>query len=194
MSTGRSRAPVVQPLPSKGSFELNAALNRLAAQSARRRRADRCGQWPRMALGDSEAAMGFLGRADQLSPANPRVKATLAGAMVRNENPYDAIPLFDAAERAGASDAMLAGDRGLAYDLVGDNPSAQRFYRQALAVVPPGDMADEFARRLALSLAIYGDRKGFEGDPAAATPALPVPRPGAPARSGWRSWATRPRR
>ncbi len=157
--------PVVQPLPSRGSYELNVALTRLAANPRDVNALIDAGN-AAMALGDSEAAMGFLGRADQLSPANPRVKATLASAMVRNENPYDAIPLFDAAERAGATDAMLAGDRGLAYDLVGDNPSAQRFYRQALAATPAagmgGEQRDEIARRLALSLAIEGDRKGFE--------------------------------
>ncbi len=157
--------PVVQPLPSRGSYELNAALTRLAANPRDVNALIDAGN-AAMALGDSEAAMGFLGRADQLSPSNPRVKATLASAMVRNENPYDAIPLFDAAERAGATDAMLAGDRGLAYDLVGDNPSAQRFYRQALAATPAagmgGEQRDEIARRLALSLAIEGDRKGFE--------------------------------
>ena len=153
--------PVVQPLPSRGSYELNAALTRLAANPRDVNALIDAGN-AAMALGDSEAAMGFLGRADQLSPGNPRVKATLASALVRNENPYDAIPLFDAAERAGATDAMLAGDRGLAYDLVGDNPSAQRFYRQALAATPNGEPRDEIARRLALSLAIEGDRKGFE--------------------------------
>lgn len=157
--------PVVQSLPSRGSYELNAALTRLAANPRDVNALIDAGN-AALALGDSEAAMGFLGRADQLSPANPRVKATLASAMVRNENPYDAIPLFDAAERAGATDAMLAGDRGLAYDLVGDNPSAQRFYRQALAAMPAagmgGEQRDEITRRLALSLAIEGDRKGFE--------------------------------
>ena len=57
-----------------------------------------------LAAGDVDASLGFFTRADELSKDNPRVKAGLAGAMVRSENPYDAIPLFEAAERAGAID------------------------------------------------------------------------------------------
>ncbi|MFX8485436.1 tetratricopeptide repeat protein, partial [Acinetobacter baumannii] len=84
-----------------------------------------------LGMGDVDAAIGFFARADQLSPNNMRVKAGLAGALVRSENPYDAIPLFAEAEKAGALDAALTADRGLAYDLVGDNATAQRHYRDS---------------------------------------------------------------
>ncbi|MEF4850740.1 hypothetical protein U9946_22515, partial [Escherichia coli] len=47
------------------------------------------------------------------------------------------------------------GDRGLAYDLVGDQPRAQQDYRAALKLAPN----DETTRRLALSLAIAGKRE-----------------------------------
>ena len=151
-----SRA-VVQPLPARGSYELNAALTRLAANPRDVSALLDAGA-AAMTLGDTEAALGFLGRADQLSPGNPRVKSALASALLRNEDPFAAIPLFDAAERAGARDAALAGDRGLAYDLVGDNPRAQGYYRQALAAAPN----DEIVRRLALSQAIGGDKKAAE--------------------------------
>ena len=148
---------VVQPLPSQQSYQLNAALTRLAANPRDIGALIEAGN-AALALGDNDAALGFFGRADQLSPNDFRVKSALASALVKNEDPFGAIPLFDAAERAGARDGSLAGDRGLAYDLVGDNPSAQRYYRQALATAPN----DEIVRRLALSLAIAGDRKAAE--------------------------------
>ena len=157
-----SRAPyssaVVQPLPSQQSYQLNAALTRLAANPRDISALIDAGN-AALTLGDNDAALGFFGRADQLSPNDPRVKTALASALVKNEDPFAAIPLFDAAERAGARDGSLAGDRGLAYDLVGDNLSAQRYYRQALATAPQND---EIVRRLALSQAIGGDRKGAE--------------------------------
>ena len=152
-----SRA-VVQPLPSQQSYQLNAALTRLAANPRDIGALIDAGN-AALTLGDNDAALGFFGRADQLSPNDLRVKGALASALVKNEDPFAAIPLFDAAERAGARDGSLAGDRGLAYDLVGDNLNAQRYYRQALASAPSND---EIVRRLALSLAIAGDRKGSE--------------------------------
>ena len=76
---GTISRPVVQALPSRASYELNAALTRLAANPRDVNALIDAGN-AAMALGDSEAAMGFLGRADQLSPGNPRVKATLASA------------------------------------------------------------------------------------------------------------------
>ena len=157
-----SRSPnsgaVVQPLPNQQSYQLNAALTRLSANPRDVTALLDAGN-AALTLGDNDAALGFFGRADQLSPGDPRIKSALASALVKNEDPFAAIPLFDAAERAGARDAPLAGDRGLAYDLVGDNVSAQRYYRQALASAPSND---EIVQRLALSLAIAGDRKGSE--------------------------------
>ena len=151
-----SRA-VVQPLPSQQSYQLNAALTRLAANPRDISALIDAGN-AALTLGDNDAALGFFGRADQLSPNDPRVKSALASALVKNEDPFGAIPLFEAAERAGAL-GNLAGDRGLAYDLVGDNLTAQRYYREALATAPQND---EIVRRLALSQAIGGDRKGAD--------------------------------
>lgn len=155
--------PVVQPLPRtaaspvSGSQALNAALARLGRDP---RDLDALIEAGRAALGmgDIDAAVGFFARADQLSPNNMRVKAGLAAALVRSENPYDAIPLFADADKAGVLDPNFVSDRGLAYDLVGDNASAQRFYRESLSAAPN----DETIRRLALSQAMAGDRAGME--------------------------------
>ena len=145
---------VVQQLPNNDSMNLNAALARLGRNPRDMDALIEAGQ-AALTVGDVDAAVGFFRRAEQVSPGNPRVKAGLARALVRSGNPYDALPLFDDAERAGAMDPAIALDRGLAYDLVADNASAQRYYRQALA----GGQNDEATRRLAISLAIAGDKR-----------------------------------
>lgn len=149
--------PVVQAIPGSDGLALNAALNRLA-RNPRDIDALVDAGTAALAMGDVDAATGFFRRADQVAPGNPRVKAGLAGAMVRNGDPFGAIPLFEDAEKAGALDSALAADRGLAFDLVGDNVSAQRYYRQALA----RGANDDVTRRLALSQAIAGDRRGAD--------------------------------
>jgi len=148
---------VVQPVPGRDGLSLNAALARLARNPRDGEALIDAGR-AALAMGDVDAAIGFYRRADEVLPGNPRVKAGLAGALVRNENPFDAITLFAEAERGGLADAAVAADRGLAYDLVGDNETAQRHYRLALA----RESSDEVVRRLALSLAIAGDRKSAE--------------------------------
>ncbi len=147
----------VEPAPPNPTMALNSALARLG-QNPRDLAALLDAGSAAMAIGDIDAAIGFFSRADQVSPGNARVKSGLASALVLNGNPYDAIPIFAEAERAGGLDAKAALDRGLAYDLVADNVSAQRYYRQAIAAAP----SDEAARRLSLSLAIAGDRRASE--------------------------------
>jgi tetratricopeptide (TPR) repeat protein len=148
---------VVQPLPPAGVDALNAALMRLSRNSQDLGALIDAGN-ASLQLNDIAAAIGFFGRADELSAGNPRVKVGLAGAFVRSERPIEALRMFDEAEKAGASTAALAEDRGLAYDLVGDPASAQAQYARALAVRP----SDELVRRMALSQAISGDRVAFE--------------------------------
>lgn len=149
--------PVVQSVPGGEGMKLNDALNRInkdprdvpALLDAGKASLD---------LGDVDAAIGFFQRASTLSPGNPQAKAGLAGAYVLKRDPYTAIPLFVEAEKAGPIDPARLADRGLAYDLVGDNQTAQRYYRESLAAAP----SDETLRRLALSQAISGDRRGME--------------------------------
>jgi hypothetical protein len=61
---------------------------------------------------------------------------------------------FAAAQRLGASQGAVALDRGLAYDLLGDQARAQSDYRVALT----GTDSNEARRRMALSLAVSGRR------------------------------------
>ena len=151
-------APVVQPLPAQSAgMKLNDALNRLARNPQDLEALIAAGR-ASLELGDVQAAIGFFQRADTLWPGSVRVKAGLAGAYALGADPITAITMFKEVEKLGPIDAARMADRGLAYDLVGDNQTAQAYYRQSLAVAA----SDETSRRLALSLAITGDRRGME--------------------------------
>lgn len=147
--------PVVQAVPGENNKKLSAALARLGRDARDVAALIDAGDAAR-ALQDNAAAIGFYRRADEVSPGNPRVQAGLGSAFVHNGDPVSAIPCFDAAEKAGATPALIAADRGLAFDLVGDNTLAQRYYASAMTSVS-GDKADELRSRLAVSQAINGD-------------------------------------
>jgi Flp pilus assembly protein TadD len=107
-------------------------------------------------LGDTQAAAGFFARADEVNPRSPLPQAGMGAVSVANGEPRAALPYFTRAEELGANKAMLGCARGLAYDLLGQQAQAQADYRAALA----GADSDEARRRLALSLAISGDKPG----------------------------------
>ncbi len=148
---------IVQPLPPAGSDRLSEALTRLARNAADVSALLDAGE-AALDVGDIEAAIGFFGRANQLSPDNSRVALGLAKAYVRSRQPIEALRLFAEAQRAGVSNDRMAEDRAMAFMLVGDNRSAQELFRLALSRAQD----PEVQRRLALSLAISGDRQGFE--------------------------------
>ncbi|MBV7264848.1 SPOR domain-containing protein [Erythrobacter ani] len=149
---------VVQPLPSKETQGLNRALMRLAKSPNSVDALIDAGE-ASVKVGDLDAAIGFYGRAEDLSPNNPRVKLGMASVYLRSGRPVDALPLYAAAQSAGAAAKDLLSDRGLAFDLVGDSAGAQAAYKRAITLSPE-DM--EARRRLALSYAITGNRAGFE--------------------------------
>lgn len=107
-----------------------------------------------MALGDGNAAVGFFSRADAINDRHPRIKTGLARSLVLIDQPREALSRFEEASELGVADLALARDRGLAWDLVGNQARAQRDYRLALSA----GTDDELTRRLALSLAIGGKR------------------------------------
>ena len=148
---------IVQPLPAEGERRLSDALSRLARDTTDVDAVLDAGE-AALELNDIDAAIGFFGRANELSPGNSRTKLGLARAYLRSRRPVEALRLFAEAERAGVSEARMAEDRGLAFDLVGDAASAQELYRLALA----NGAGEETVRRLALSQAIAGDREEFE--------------------------------
>ena len=105
-------------------------------------------------LGDAQAAGGFFARADDVNPNSPLPQAGMGAVSVANGDPQGALPYFQRAQQLGLPVASFACDRGLAYDLLGQQARAQADYRVALN----GSDRDEARRRLALSLAISGDR------------------------------------
>lgn len=106
-------------------------------------------------VGDADAAFAFYARAEKVAPRDGQVKAGIARALLKSENPRDALRMFDEATSLGVREAEIAGDRGLAHDLRGEARKAQKDYALALAARPD----DEITRRYALSLAISGDRE-----------------------------------
>jgi tetratricopeptide (TPR) repeat protein len=107
-----------------------------------------------LALGDSQAAAGFFGRAEEAWPASPLPQAGMGAALAIGGDGAAALQYFIRATQRGATQAMIGADRGLAYDLVGQHAQAQADYRAALS----GRDGDEARRRLALSLAISGQK------------------------------------
>ena len=106
-------------------------------------------------LDDDTGAAAFFARAGRIDPRNARVKAGEGSLLVAAERPGDALRHFAEAQALGADPRSFAADRGLAYDLVGEQERAQRDYRLALKAGPN----DETQRRYALSLGISGKRE-----------------------------------
>ena len=107
-------------------------------------------------MGDTQAAAGFYGRAEEAAPQSPVPKIGIGAAMTAMGDARGAMTYFDRAQGLGAAHSLLALDRGLAFDLLGQQSKAQSDYRVAMF----GAQADEARRRLALSLAISRDIKG----------------------------------
>ena len=107
-----------------------------------------------LALGDGQAAAGFFGRAEEVWPASPLPQAGMGAALALEGDASGALQYFARATQRGATQSMIGADRGLAYDLTGQHSTAQADYRAALS----GTDGDEARRRLALSLAISGNK------------------------------------
>lgn len=107
-----------------------------------------------LAMGDTQAAAGFFGRAEEVWPASPLPQAGMGAAMAQDGDPAGALSYFQRAMQRGATQSMIGADRGLAYDLLGQHAQAQADYRAALL----GRDGDEARRRLAMSLAITGNK------------------------------------
>lgn len=107
-------------------------------------------------VGDTQAALTFFARAEEVAPRDGYVKAGMGSAFVQTEQPQAALKMFAEAVSLGVPSPMVAKDRGLAYDMVGQNQQAQADYSIALSRGPDA----EVERRLALSRAISGDRVG----------------------------------
>ncbi|QAY77770.1 SPOR domain-containing protein [Sphingosinicella sp. BN140058] len=105
-------------------------------------------------LGDAQAALTFFGRAQEIAPQDGRIKMWIGSALAHLQQAQGAQKFFAEALSLGVPEADLAGERGLAFDIAGDPRSAQRDYRLSLQ----RNRDPEITRRLALSLAISGER------------------------------------
>jgi Flp pilus assembly protein TadD len=148
---------VIQPIPDPAAGRLAAALQTLARNPQSLEALIAAGN-ASLGLDDLDAAFGFFNRAEAAAPSDGRAKAGLASVLARQERSAEALRLFAEAERLGTAMASYSGDRGLAYDLVGDSANAQAAYALALSLGPD----DTIARRLAISQAIAGDRAASE--------------------------------
>lgn len=161
-SAQQSAAPatsreVVQALPTPEVERLRAALQRLAGNPQDLAALVEAGE-ASLGVEDLDAALGFFGRALELAPSDPRAKLGMASVYLRSQRPIQALQMFSEAEQAGVSLEAFLGDWGLAQDLAGNNALAQQSYRKVLETRPD----ETVRRRLAISLAISGDRAGFE--------------------------------
>jgi Flp pilus assembly protein TadD len=144
---------VVQPLPrADGGAELRRHLADLGANPRSLTSLIGAGR-AAIQVGDGHAALGFFARAEEIAPSDARVKAGMASAFVLLEQPQAALRFFAEAQQLGAPEVEIAGDRGLAYDMSGDQRRAQQDY----ALVLQRGEDSETRRRLALSQAISGD-------------------------------------
>jgi Flp pilus assembly protein TadD len=148
---------VVQPLPDPAAQRLNHALRMLAQDPNSLTGLLEAGQ-ASLALDDVEAALGFFRRAEAVFPAHGGVKAGFASVLARQGQPIESLRLFAEAEATGEPMVPHSADRGLAYDLVGDNVRAQQEYRLALALGEDPAVS----RRLAISQAIAGNQPASE--------------------------------
>ena len=148
---------VVQPLPNAAQLRLNDALRTLSRDPRSVPALVAAGE-ASIGVDDINAALGFFRRAAVIAPTDGGVKAGLAAVAARQGQPLEALRLFAEAEAAGEPMPGHAAERGLAYDLAGDNARAQQEYAVALSA---GD-DPAIVRRLALSQAIAGDQRSSE--------------------------------
>ena len=145
---------VVQPLPGTTDADRLAEQMRALAANPRDLNALVAAADLSLSLGDLSGAASLYARAEKVSPNDPRIKAGEGAILVRSERPGEALRYFAQAEAAGYDVRRYAGDRGLAYDLIGQPERAQRDYRLAMQ----NGANDEVIQRYALSLGIVGQR------------------------------------
>lgn len=150
-------APALDPATTarmETQARLTSALSRIAANGSDVQALTQAGR-AALSLGDPRAALGFLARAESLAPRDPIIKAALGATMVQLEDPNQAMRFFEAAIALGGLERAYLADRGLAFDLLGDQARAQADYVAAAQFAP----SPEVTRRHAISLGISGNNE-----------------------------------
>ena len=148
-----AEAVVAQPavVEPAGAVELRSAMRRISLGPNDADALADAGNAALM-LGDANAASNFFTRANALRPNNGRIIAGLAAATVRAENPFEALRLFDDAVRLGVSERVIAADRALAFDLLGNFARADQDYKLARLATN----SDELIVKHAISKSLAG--------------------------------------
>lgn len=158
---GVAFAPIAAPVHAQPSSEMSAqlrdAIGRLARDPQNLSALLDAGS-AAIEIGDADAAAGFLMRAEAVAPSDGRLKALLGRAKLRQEDPVEALRLFDEAMRLGQPESGFAADKGLAYDLVGDMAAAQRTYQLAQRTNP----STELSLRMAISQDLAGNKQAAD--------------------------------
>jgi Flp pilus assembly protein TadD len=142
--------PVLQN-EAPGARELREAMRRIAMRPTDIDALTDAGN-AALLLGDGNAALNFFTRANALQPSSGRIKAGLAAATVRTENPFEALRLFDEAVKLGVPERSIAADRAMAFDLLGNFERAQLDYKLARSA----SNSDELIVQQAISLSLLG--------------------------------------
>lgn len=144
---------MVQAIPSQAAVEtLNQNLAKLSRNPQDVTALLGAGQ-AALDLSDFQAANGFFTRANMVNPRLGKAKLGLAVVALQLKQPQDAATNFDAADALGEGADRYLSDRGLAYDLTGQQAKAQRDYRIALQITPKDE---KLILRYAVSLGISG--------------------------------------
>ena len=149
-----SAQAMVQPLGLTDADRLATQMRQLAANPRDLNALATAGELS-LRVGDLSGAAALFARADKVDPRSGRVKAGMAAILVRSERPGEALRFFAQAEAYGWPALRFAADRGLAYDLIGEQERAQRDYRLALRNASD----EETVRRYGLSLGISGRQR-----------------------------------
>lgn len=142
----------LQLKPTDAGTALATAMTRLAASPRDFDALIKAGE-ASLELEDPRSALGFFGRADDITADNGRVKAGLGRAMLQLDQIGDGLRLMELAGNLGYSDFGLLADRGLARDLAANQAGAQADYAAALRL-NPNDA--KVIRRQAVSFGISG--------------------------------------
>ena len=107
-------------------------------------------------LGDARPRSDFSAAPTKSIPSSPLPQAGMGAVRSPTASRRRRCPISPARSSSAQPRRCIGTDRGLAYDLLGRQAQAQADYRAALN----GADGDEARRRLALSLAISGDKAG----------------------------------
>ena len=153
--SGSNQASISQP---SGTRELQDAMRRIAVDPTNADALVDAGN-ASLLLGDAKSALNFFTRANALRPNDGRILAGLGSASVRTENPFEALRLFDEAVKRGIQERVIAADRALAFDLLGNFGRAQQDYQMARS----GLASDDLIVKQAVSLSLSGKHAEADG-------------------------------